>query len=131
MVHRKVVRGGSDDGRSGVGMTTELAPFNEMSTLVLTCDVFGATPSARVSWWVDGRMIDDGYEEIAPGKSRNTMRLETLTRNYSDAEFTCVGTNTNDNNHAITISTDIKLNREYLQSLFKFCLFKGRQGDDF
>lgn len=81
-----------------------------MSTLVLTCDVFGATPSARVSWWVDGHMIDDGYEEIAPGKSRNTMRLETLTRNYSDAEFTCIGTNTNDNNHAITISTDIKLN---------------------
>ena len=58
-------------------------------------------------------MIDDGYEEIAPGKSRNTMRLETLTRNYSDAEFTCVGTNTNDNNHAITLSTQINLNREY------------------
>ena len=57
-------------------------------------------------------MIDDHFEEIAPGKSRNTMRLGSLTRNYSNAEFTCVGTNTQDNNHAITISHQIKLNRK-------------------
>ena len=57
-------------------------------------------------------MIDDHFEEIAPGKSRNTMRLGSLTRNYSNAEFTCVGTNTQDNNHAITISQQIKLNRK-------------------
>ena len=93
-------------------MLTIFSPFFCIVFQVLTCDVLGASPTSRVSWWVDGRMIDDHFEEIAPGKSRNTMRLGSLTRNYSNAEFTCVGTNTQDNNHAITISQQIKLNRK-------------------
>ena len=98
-----------------------LQPFNEMSTLILTCDVLGASPTSRVTWWANGEMIDDQFEEIAPGKSRNTMKVTTLTRNYSGSEFTCIGSNTEDNNHAITTSIDIQLNRKpkpYLLQMF-------------
>ena len=35
-----------------------------------------ASPKSRVSWWVNGEMIDDSFEEIAPGKSRNTMKVK-------------------------------------------------------
>ena len=91
----------------------ELKPFNEGSTLILTCDVMGgklmfiyrfnifisiklayhlklinsffsvlASPKSRVSWWVNGEMIDESYEEIAPGKSRNTMKVKNMAIYY-------------------------------------------------
>ena len=40
--------------------------------------------------------MDDVYEEIAPGKSRNTMKVEALKRANLGAEFTCLGNNNND-----------------------------------
>ena len=37
--------------------------------------LLSASPKSRVSWWVNGEMIDATFEEIAPGKSRNTMKV--------------------------------------------------------
>lgn len=86
-----------------------IGPFNELSTLVLTCDVLGGWPSSRVTWWRNGELIDDDYEEIAPGKSRNTMKVESLQREDTGAEFTCLGTNNNDT-HPLTKVITLKLN---------------------
>ena len=56
-------------------------------------------------------MIDSVYEEIAPGKSRNTMKVETLTRGDLGAEFTCFGNNNNDT-QPVANTVRLKLNRE-------------------
>ena len=56
-------------------------------------------------------MIDSVYEEIAPGKSRNTMKVETLRRGDLGAEFTCFGNNNNDT-QPVANTVRLKLNRE-------------------
>ncbi len=80
----------------GSAVSGQIGPFNELSTLILTCDVLGGWPASRVTWWRNGELLDDVFEEIAPGKSRNTMKVETLRRDDVGAEFTCLGTNNND-----------------------------------
>ena len=52
-------------------------------------------PASTVSWWQDGQLIDHTYEEIIPGKSRNTMKVESLQRHHRHTEFTCSGNNNN------------------------------------
>ena len=68
-------------------------------------------PHSRVTWWRNGVMIDSVYEEIAPGKSRNTMKVETLTRRDLGAEFTCFGNNNKDT-QPVANTVRLKLNRE-------------------
>ena len=40
-------------------------------------------PSSSVTWWREGQVLDTSWEEISPGKSRNTMKLERLARQSS------------------------------------------------
>ena len=68
-------------------------------------------PHSSVTWWRNGVMIDSVYEEIAPGKSRNTMKVETLRRSDLGAEFTCFGNNNNDT-QPVANTVRLKLNRE-------------------
>ena len=51
-------------------------------------------------------MIDDTWEEISPGKSRNTMKLEHLSRSELNAELQCWG---NNNNHTQPVVTSIHI----------------------
>ncbi|XP_040572631.2 cell adhesion molecule Dscam1 isoform X2 [Lepeophtheirus salmonis] len=90
----------------GVVVQGQIGPFNELSTLVLTCDVFGGWPTSKVTWWRNGELLDDTYEEIAPGKSRNTMKVEFLKREDISAEFTCLG---NNNNATQPVTTTVSL----------------------
>ena len=80
-------------------------------------------------------MIDSVYEEIAPGKSRNTMKVETLRRSDLGAEFTCFGNNNNDT-QPVANTVRLKLNREYctgavtgaemtLALPYTFCTYAG------
>jgi len=80
----------------GSEVAEEVGPYNVGSTLVLTCDIIGGWPSSEVSWWRDGVVIDDTWEEISPGKSRNTMKMEHLSRAELNTELECQG---NNNNH--------------------------------
>merc|ERR1711953_781492 len=72
-----------------------VGPVMEGSTLILTCDIIGGWPASTVSWGQDGQLIDHSYEEIIPGKSRNTMKVESLQRHHRHTEFTCSGNNNN------------------------------------
>ena len=56
---------------------------------------FKGSPASSVSWWQDGQLIDGSFEEIIPGKSRNTMKVESLHRQHRHTEFTCSGNNNN------------------------------------
>ena len=59
-------------------------------------------PSSEVTWWRDGAVIDDTWEEISPGKSRNTMKLEHLSRSDLNTELECQGSNNNNTQPVIT-----------------------------
>lgn len=65
-----------------------------------------------MTWWRNGELLDDRYEEIAPKKSRNTMKVEALTRDDQGAEFTCLGNNNNDT-QPVSNTVVLDLNREY------------------
>ncbi len=65
-------------------------------------------PASSALWYQDGQLIDDTYEEIIPGKSRNTMKLSPLKRNHRLTEFTCVGAN-NNRSQALTKSVILDL----------------------
>jgi len=76
--------------------------------------VYLGWPASRVTWWRNGDLIDDVFEEIAPGKSRNTMKVEVLKREDAAAEFSCLGNNNNDT-QPVTNTVKILLNRKYIQ----------------
>ncbi len=69
--------------------------------------------------WRNGDLIDNVFEEIAPGKSRNTMKVEVLKREDAAAEFTCIGNNNNDT-QPVTNTVKISLNCKFL---FLFLFF--------
>lgn len=90
----------------GTEVADVVGPYNVGSTLVLTCDIIGGWPSSEVSWWRDGAVIDDTWEEISPGKSRNTMKLEHLSRHELNTELECQG---NNNNHTQSVVNRLTL----------------------
>lgn len=85
----------------------------EGATLILTCDIIGGWPASSVNWWQDGQLLDKTYEEIIPGKSRNTMKVEQLQRQHRHSEFTCSG---NNNNRSQALSKSVILDL-YLRPL--------------
>ena len=70
-------------------------------------------PASSVSWWQDGQLLDKTYEEIIPGKSRNTMKVEQLQRQHRHSEFTCSGNN-NNRSQALSRSVILDLYRKRL-----------------
>ena len=69
--------------------------------------LFAGWPSSSVSWWRAGQVVDTSWEEISPGKSRNTMKLEQLTRQDMNSRLECRG---NNNNHTQPVLANIAIN---------------------
>jgi hypothetical protein len=67
------------------------------------------------------------FEEIAPGKSRNTMKVEVLKREDAAAEFTCIGNNNNDT-QPVTNTVKISLNcKFFILNIFLFINYFERK----
>ena len=64
-------------------------------------------PSSAVTWTRDGHILDSSWEEISPGKSRNTMKLERLDRSNLGQTLECEG---NNNNHTQPVAAKIAIN---------------------
>ena len=75
--------------------------------------LFSGWPASSVNWWQDGQLLDKTYEEIIPGKSRNTMKVEQLQRQHRHSEFTCSGNN-NNRSQALSKSVILDLYRKLL-----------------
>ena len=100
--------------------SSKVGPVLEGSTLILTCDVIGGWPASSVTWWQDGQLIDSSYEEIIPGKSRNTMKVEQLQRHHRHTDYTCSG---NNNNRSQALSRSVILDlycKRLLPSLLQY-----------
>ena len=50
------------------------------------------------------------------------FQISKLSRNYSSAEFTCIGENTGDSNHQITNAVTLQLNCKLIRFWFVFIL---------
>lgn len=42
-----------------------IGPHNEGARLVLECETQGGYPEPSLSWWRDGRLVDDSYEIVS------------------------------------------------------------------
>ena len=84
-------------------------------------------PSSSVTWWRAGAVLDTSWEEISPGKSRNTMKLERLSREDLNTRLECRG---NNNNHTkpVTTNINININREFKQ-IPSFSHYNEREKD--
>lgn len=80
---------------------------------------FVGWPASTVSWWQDGQLIDHSYEEIIPGKSRNTMKVESLQRHHRHTEFTCSGNN-NNRSQALSRAVILDLYCKFFSKILRF-----------
>ena len=92
----QIVRSNIFKTRCSSGMMNDL---NEVS--------LSGWPSSSVTWWRAGQLLDTSWEEISPGKSRNTMKLERLAREDMNSRLECRG---NNNNHTKPVTTSININ---------------------
>ncbi|XP_023319737.1 protein turtle homolog A [Eurytemora carolleeae] len=93
----------------GTPVEDEVGPYMEGSTLVITCDVIGGWPASEVVWWRDEKRIDSSWEQISPGKSRNTLKIEPLRRSDLNAVLKCLG---NNNNQTKPVFSSVKISMQ-------------------
>lgn len=46
-----------------------LGPYNEGAKVILQCETQGGYPEPVLTWWRDGKLVDDSYEILLPGQS--------------------------------------------------------------
>ncbi|CAL4064614.1 unnamed protein product, partial [Meganyctiphanes norvegica] len=85
------IRHGQDDHevRGVVG------PFPMGSTVSLSCAATGGIPRPVVSWWNNGKLLDNVSEVNVGDTIINSLTLPQLSRHHLYQQFTCQAANTN------------------------------------
>ncbi|XP_015440009.1 PREDICTED: hemicentin-2-like [Dufourea novaeangliae] len=71
-----------------------LQPFNEGSDLSLLCEVIGGSPPPKVTWYIDGEILDDTYTLEHGDNTINRLGVTKVTRDFLRARLICRATNT-------------------------------------
>lgn len=68
-----------------------VGPHDEGSSVVLECETSGGYPEPVLSWWRDGKLIDDSYELVSALDGRVLERHGGRARTSADEETLAAG----------------------------------------
>ncbi|XP_053210910.1 hemicentin-1-like [Panonychus citri] len=86
-------------------------PFNEGTSLALTCQTMGGRPTPILSWWSNGHLVDNSYNHGALGIIRNTLKISSLNRSDLLTNLECRASNDNQTvllTKSITLDLNLK-----------------------
>lgn len=73
-----------------------LGPYNEGSSVNLTCISSGGSPKPKLTWWHNNQLIDDIVDKLDEDKKvTNILHLRNLDRKDLQSSYTCRSSNNN------------------------------------
>uniref|UniRef100_T1IV98 Ig-like domain-containing protein n=1 Tax=Strigamia maritima TaxID=126957 RepID=T1IV98_STRMM len=79
----------------GLELGSVVGPYNEGSTLFISCEAKEGWPPPAVTWWRGDILMNGNYEVTSLGIVRNDLVVPALSREHFGATFTCKASNTN------------------------------------
>ncbi|KAH1007611.1 hypothetical protein HUJ04_004823 [Dendroctonus ponderosae] len=102
----------------------KLGPFNEGTSVNITCEATGGVPVPNVTWWLENTLLDKSmdyitihsddpyhfWHNITKMKVRNVLHIDKIERKSLNAVYTCQATNSQ-LMHPISSSITLDVNR--------------------
>jgi neural cell adhesion molecule len=86
-----------------------LGPYNEGSSINLTCISSGGRPLPKLTWWHNNQLLEGVITRLSDKKVRNVLHMKNLDRKDLLSSYTCQSSN-NNLTDPITSSVMIDLN---------------------
>ncbi|XP_025017403.1 carcinoembryonic antigen-related cell adhesion molecule 5-like isoform X1 [Tetranychus urticae] len=109
-----------EETHSGKLLNRHVGPFNENSTLPLSCKAFKGQPKPYLEWYIDDVPIKSSDSQYDPMKEETYTRLElNLERKYDKSQIKCVA-NLKDFLSVLVTEITIHLNLTPLNTTIQF-----------